>query len=425
LARLDHDLAIVSGIAAFRLFRGSELWPGDADGETTEALVLLQRNQERINSQLGTFEATTVALEARALGEMAALGDQRAMVLLRGCSSPEALAEKLDVSEEEAEAGALSSHLAPPGFWREAMLSQDMVREVVRRRDRPVLDYLYDITLTCSPPPGEQKAGAADGDEAEGEAAVSRILPHRRRIRMDWHFLPNPFFTNDTLSLVAAVESGPGSPLLAPPVAGGMSRLAAPLWQSGIDWRDGAQTNTTPHGRVHRMRGSVFWLFEAGDRGVAKALRASQGGWDLQETLGDFVAAMAGDLVPGAYGLYARRKMEESSSEGEDEETDSEPEGPPVTTRQVVSMAVDKLMHSSRGFFTLILVALGLLAAFFGRAALRSAVATVGDTLGVLWARVWWHLRGGAYGVALLLHVATQGLVPVPQAVEDQPPAWT
>lgn len=69
------------------------------------------------------------------------------------------------------------------------------------------------------------------------------------------------------------------------------------------------------------MRGSVFWLFEAGDRGVAKALRASQGGWDLQETLGDFVAAMAGDLVPGAYGLYARRKMEESSSEGEDEET--------------------------------------------------------------------------------------------------------
>ena len=96
-----------------------------------------------------------------------------------------------------------------------------------------------------------------------------------------------------------------------------------------------------------------------------------------------------------------------------------------MTTRQVVSMAVDKLMHSSRGFFTLILVALGLLAAFFGRAALRSAVATVGDTLGVLWARVWWHLRGGAYGVALLLHVATQGLVPVPQAVEDQPPAWT
>ena len=65
MARLDHDLAIVSGIAAFRLFRGSELWPGDADGETTEALVLLQRNQERINSQLGTFEATTVALEAR------------------------------------------------------------------------------------------------------------------------------------------------------------------------------------------------------------------------------------------------------------------------------------------------------------------------------------------------------------------------
>lgn len=77
-------------------------------------------------------------------------------------------------------------------------------------------------------------------------------------------------------------------------------------------------------GKLVKPHGSLFWLFEGGTKGVIRATRAGGGGGDLEESLGDLLAGMVGDLMPRAYALYVtgRERREDS-----DEETELEDSG--------------------------------------------------------------------------------------------------
>ena len=340
-------------------------------------------------------------------------------------------------------APGLAGHLRPPQFWSRALRGQDAARCAVRRRDLPALAYLYDVRVTPLDGPGEGPGAGSDGaasggsDASGGEGpeppkrrrtarppapAEDAVFALRRKVALEFHFLRNPFFEDRVLWVAAAVERGRGSPLLTPPVAGGLAGSAALTGQSGVRWRGGARVTAGAGGAP---RGSLFWLFEGGSPGVARALRADAPGDDAGEALGDLLSGAAAELVPQAHRLFVAGH----AGAGADGETDLEDSddgegwGPagPATTRELLVRATERLSGSVRGLLAVaVLVGGAVLVASGPTRPLR----WLGAGLGAAARRALWHLRHGAHAASLLGSVATRGWLPVLDRPPLFPPRW-